>query len=33
MARYTERIINFRDAFGETPLHYATQQPDQVSKG
>jgi hypothetical protein len=31
MAHYTERIINFKDAFGETPLHYATQQPNQVS--
>jgi len=27
--KHTERIINFRDAYGETALHYATQQPDQ----
>ena len=27
--KHTERIINFRDAHGETALHYATQQPDQ----
>ena len=29
MARLTERIINFKDSYGETVLHYATQQPNQ----
>ena len=29
MATLTERIINFRDSYGETVLHYATQQPNQ----
>ena len=29
-AKYTQRIINFRDSGGETALHYATQQPNQV---
>jgi len=28
-ASYTQRIINFKDDAGETPLHYATQQPNQ----
>ena len=31
-SKYTERIINFRDLHGETALHYATQQPNQVKK-
>ena len=31
-SKYTERIINFRDLHGETALHYATQQPNQVEK-
>eukprot|EP00090_Calanus_glacialis_P004617 TRINITY_DN13469_c0_g1_i6.p1 TRINITY_DN13469_c0_g1~~TRINITY_DN13469_c0_g1_i6.p1 ORF type:complete len:963 (-),score=252.46 TRINITY_DN13469_c0_g1_i6:527-3415(-) len=29
ISKHTERIINFRDAHGETALHYATQQPNQ----
>ena len=29
MAKLSERIINFRDSYGETVLHYATQQPNQ----
>lgn len=29
ISKHTERIINFKDAHGETALHYATQQPDQ----
>eukprot|EP00092_Neocalanus_flemingeri_P015698 GFUD01016992.1.p1 GENE.GFUD01016992.1~~GFUD01016992.1.p1 ORF type:complete len:970 (+),score=249.34 GFUD01016992.1:268-3177(+) len=29
LSKHTERIINFRDAHGETALHYATQQPNQ----
>jgi len=29
VSQNTERIVNFRDSYGETALHYATQQPDQ----